>query len=861
MSDAVPPDGPTELRPSDAPRTPLPSRFPPGTLLADRYRIVAQLGRGGMGEVFRADDLKLGHSVALKFLPADVMHDRALTARLLDEVRIGRQVSHPNVCRIYDVVEWEGTHFLTMEYVDGEDLASLLRRIGRLPGDKAVEISRDIAGGLAAAHDLGVVHRDLKPANVMIDGRGRARITDFGLAALAEDLTGRNGVAGTPSYMSPEQLRGDAVTWKSDMYALGLVIYEVFTGKRLFDGSTLEEIRTQRSSLKSRSVSSIARDVDPIVERVIDRCLQEDPALRPSAHGVIASLPGGDPLAAAVAAGETPSPAMVAAAGATGDLPPVVAWSLLLVTVAALIAIALLSNRVMLFRLVGLPKSTDVMDARADEVAEQLGHPGPRVDSSGEWIYNTDFLEWFRRFSAEGTMHDLARARPGVFGYVARFASRPMTPVDQESRIQANDPPVTEPGMISMFLDTRGRLVNFMAVPPDRIAPTPRAVDWTPAFLAAGLDRSRFRPVASEWSAPVDSDEKVAWRGTVAEQPGVPLTVDGAVRGGRIVAFTVHGPWDAPRLMTDPPRTAMDLIARGGSVAPFLAVCACLILAFRNVRRGRGDRRGALRLAAICLGTFLVALLFRADHRSILDGELLTLRFAASRSLATAALLWIFYVALEPIVRRRWPNMLISWSRLIAGRLRDPMVGRDLLVGTVAGLLMIVSLDVMHLAPAWFGGSVIPMQLATSPFAGIRHVFFFLLKTVGEASIGAITCVAVLVLLRALFRNGVVAAVVLFLLIAMAFSAPDLPVAAMLVQAVVCAAIIEVTLLRFGLLAVFALAYTTVLVVIPVTLDMSAWYFGRSLLAMGVISAMALYGAIIAVGQKPIFGHRLFGEE
>src|SRR5688572_4860105 len=197
-------------------------------MLDDRYRIVALLGSGGMGEVYRADDVKLGQQVALKFLPLSSRGDDSHIKRLYEEVRLGRQVSHPNVCRLYDIGEWEGNHFLAMEYVDGEDLASLLRRIGKLPAQKAFDIARDICAGIAAAHGLGIIHRDLKPANIMIDGRGQARITDFGLAVVAEDLEGRSEMAGTPAYMAPEQLSGGLVSHKTDLYALGLIFYEVF---------------------------------------------------------------------------------------------------------------------------------------------------------------------------------------------------------------------------------------------------------------------------------------------------------------------------------------------------------------------------------------------------------------------------------------------------------------------------------------------------------------------------------------------------------------------------------------------------------------------------------------------------------
>ena len=179
---AAPPGRP---RPSSASITQ--GRFIPGTMLAGRYRIVGLLGRGGMGEVYRAEDLKLGQPVALKFLPDERRRRPDRLARFHQEVRIARQVSHPNVCRVYDIGEADGRHFLSMEYMDGEDLASLLRRIGRLPADKALELARQLCAGLAAAHDRGVLHRDLKPANVLIDGRGRASIADFGLAGLTDD--------------------------------------------------------------------------------------------------------------------------------------------------------------------------------------------------------------------------------------------------------------------------------------------------------------------------------------------------------------------------------------------------------------------------------------------------------------------------------------------------------------------------------------------------------------------------------------------------------------------------------------------------------------------------------------------------
>ena len=274
-------------------------RFVPGTMLAGRYRIAGLLGRGGMGEVYRATDLTLGQAVALKFLPEATARDERALARFYNEVRMARQVAHPNVCRVYDIGQVEGLHYISMEYVDGEDLGSLLRRIGRLPVDKALETARKLCAGLAAAHEKGVLHRDLKPANIMIDGRGQVLIMDFGLAGLSGQLQG-DIRSGTPAYMSPEQLAETEVTVRSDIYALGLVLYELFTGKRAFQAASLMELMEMQERVAPASITALVKELDPAVERVIQRCLQPDPRQRPaSALAVAAGVPGGDPLAAA----------------------------------------------------------------------------------------------------------------------------------------------------------------------------------------------------------------------------------------------------------------------------------------------------------------------------------------------------------------------------------------------------------------------------------------------------------------------------------------------------------------------------------------------------------------------------------
>lgn len=262
------------------PRTAAPLRFQSGTVIAGRYRIVCHLGSGGMGTVYQADDLMLNVSVALKFLnPAKPNHHHL--ELFLNEVRLARQITHPNVCRIFDVGEVDGWHFLSMEHVDGEDLASLLRRFGRLPKERAITIALEVCRGLEAAHERGILHRDLKPSNLMIDARGQAKIMDFGLANYSQVAARHTEIAGTPDYMAPEQRRGEA-SIQTELYALGLILYELFTGRRAR--------RDLPEGTDSSGSGLYLDDVDPLVERIIRHCLERDPRLRPSAVSAVAAL-------------------------------------------------------------------------------------------------------------------------------------------------------------------------------------------------------------------------------------------------------------------------------------------------------------------------------------------------------------------------------------------------------------------------------------------------------------------------------------------------------------------------------------------------------------------------------------------
>ncbi|MCJ7564660.1 MAG: serine/threonine protein kinase, partial [Candidatus Aminicenantes bacterium] len=204
---------------------PSPAEFSTGALFAGRYQIIEELGRGGMGKVYKALDTKIQEKIAIKVIRPEIARDEKTIHRFRNELKLARQITHRNVCRMHDLGEDRGTHFITMEYVAGENLKRIIRMTGPLTVATALDYSRQICEGLAEAHRLGVIHRDLKPQNIIIDESGTAKIMDFGIArsALSEGLTGDGMMVGTPDYMSPEQAEGKQSDERSDIYALGLI--------------------------------------------------------------------------------------------------------------------------------------------------------------------------------------------------------------------------------------------------------------------------------------------------------------------------------------------------------------------------------------------------------------------------------------------------------------------------------------------------------------------------------------------------------------------------------------------------------------------------------------------------------------
>ncbi|MEK7724632.1 MAG: protein kinase [Acidobacteriota bacterium] len=838
--------------------------FVAGTVFASRYRILGMLGKGGMGEVYKAEDIKLGQTLALKFLPDNFQKDSAALERFHAEVRNARQVSHPNVCRVFDIGEIDGKHFLSMEFIDGDDLSSLLRRVGRLSSERAIEIARQLCVGLSAIHNAGILHRDFKPANIIIDKNGKARITDFGIAGVEAEIAKDNLRVGTPAYMSPEQITGKDVSAKSDIYALGLVLYEIFTGKQAIQGDSVQELIHKQTSENPTNPSEFIKGIDPQVEKVISQCIEKDPKDRPAtALHVAMALPGGNPMQIALDAGQTPTPEMIAASPKKGALKPKVALAWFAFFVVAMISLVYIQRFYKLSNLIPLEKSSEVLAENAKRMIKNFGYSEKPIDSKYHFIRDgSDFISWAKKNGT--TFYSSERVKtgqPAIVNLLYRQSPQPLMAWHSE-RVSVVDPPMILPGMITILTDTTGRLIEFNAVPSNISENKSEQTkpDWKKFFDEAGLDINKFESGEAKFTPPFAFDERSVWQGTMADWADIPIQIEAASYNGKPIYFRVVTPWSETTKAAVTNNNAPIFVL---ATLSFLLI-AVITLVWYNVKSGRADLNGTAKISLFFLVSLLVISLFRFDHVFTSSQEFNVLVEIVKFSLFWAVFGGLIYCALEPYVRRWWSEYLISWSRLLAGDFRNPMIGRDILVGgALACLSLLIAYFGEFINESAFGE---PRNINTRVnWNAIDSFSAWIVETAFQFVISTGTGLGFLslfLIVYILIKNKTATAVVAgILVLAWTISRNDSAAASPVVWISFAISLLPLMFFfnRFGIVTFISWSFFAVFInTICKTFDPNNILFAPTATGLAIMFGAMAYAAYLSIGEAKIFSEKSF---
>ncbi len=579
---------------------------------------------------------------------------------------------------------------------------------------------------------------------------------------------------------------------------------------------------------------------------------------------VSAALPGGDPLAAALAAGETPSPEVVAAAGETAGLPVRTAMIAVSAAIVGLVVCFVLAARTSLAARMDLPYSPEILAQRSRDVARQLGYSARPLDAADSINYDNAYLEHLDHAGGEHPNWDVVlKNRPSVMYYWRRESPDYLVATQIKSNlltpgiVDLEDPAPTTSGMVTVELDPQGRLIRFDAVPPQKdSSPAPaQPYDWKQLFDLAGLDMAQFHSTEPQWNSLGASDQRAAWTG-VWPGTSTPLRVEAASWHGNPVFFRLISEWTKPGRMVSSQDTRSKPLEVLLVVFLLLLLAGAVWLARRNYLQHKSDPQGALRLGfLIFVLEMLVWLLFGHFVPSLWTFELFVL--AASGSIFLAAVFYIVYLAIEPYVRRHWPHAIISWSRLMAGRIRDPLVGRDVLFGVLLGVGWTLIFEFAHLALKHIGGK--PNDFSPDFLFGPR---FVLGSIFGHMAISVQITLAFFFLMfvfRVIFRKPWLAAIVFIAFWTFIRAQGEHHLLVGVPTFIAVYGIAAFVILRFGFVALaVGIFVADLLGSIPATTDFSSWYIGGPIFVLAVIAALAIWGCYTALAGQKLVKEQLF---
>jgi hypothetical protein len=520
-----------------------------------------------------------------------------------------------------------------------------------------------------------------------------------------------------------------------------------------------------------------------------------------------------------------------------------------------------------------LEQSPDVPAQKARELVVKLGYTDKPADTALGFDYDTNFQSYVEHEAMKSNWDQLLSARPSLLQFWYRQSPDLMSADHYRDFflpgvVAEDDPPTTLSGMVNLKLDPRGRLITLQVIPPQKFEASVAATttDWGPLFAAAELDATKLQPVEPQWNSLAVADTRVAWTGL---WPGTtrPLRVEAAAWQGRPVFFALVGDWNKPWRMVNAAKSAQEKRNQEAAITTLTALITILLaglaMARRNYRHGRGDREGAWRLALLMFVLEMVLWLCRTHFVAGFEtaGNAL---FAIASALLVAGLAWMIYMAVEPWIRRRWPQAMISWSRLISGQIRDPLLGRDILFGAAFGALWLVivqssfiPLTRMGAAPSLSSGAyllggrqALGQWLLQAPMSllGTLQFFFLLLRL--KLLVESVCRLVKVKVARSEWIAAVPFIAIWVVIQAMHSTHPAVEVPRIFLVYLV----LVIVLLRFGLVPLAVGVYTVdMLANVPFSADFSAWYATTSLLTLISVVALAGWGFYHSLGGERVW--------